>query len=84
MVQRVHNEGRSQRELEKDISVLLITRIYHEIFDFGEIAEDWQKARVKPLYKGKGSLEEARKYRCISLTSNIYKAFTSIVSYRLD
>ena len=68
---------------DSDTLLPLITKIYNDIFDSGEIAEDWQEAHVKPLYKRKGSPEEAKNYRFITLTSRLYKAFTSIISNRL-
>lgn len=72
-------------EVLKDNAILtpLVTRIYNRIFDTGSIPEEWRLAHVKPIYKGKGAAEEARNYRCIALTSHLYKAFTSILANRL-
>ena len=72
-------------EVPRDHETLipLVTRIYNRIFDTGNIPEDWKRAHVKPLYKGKGDPEEAKNYRCISLTSHLYKVFTSILADRI-
>jgi hypothetical protein len=72
-------------EILKDNELLipLITRLFNRAFSTGLIPERWRISLVKPLFKGKGSPEDANNYRCISLSSHIYKLFTSILTHRL-
>ena len=65
------------------ILVPLVARTHNKIFDASRIPQEWRTAHVKPSYKGKGSAEEAKNYRCISLASHLYKDFMSITSDRL-
>ncbi len=40
-----------------------------EVSGKGEVPDDWKKAIIVPLYKGKGSRSECSSYRVISLLS---------------
>ena len=46
-----------------------------------ESAPDWKVANVVPVYKG-GSRNVVTNYRLISLTSQLCKAFETIVRYQ--
>ena len=68
---------------DHDMLTPLVTNAFNEIFDSGNIPEAWRLARVKPLYKGRGSAETPGSYRAICLTSHLYEVFTSILCSRL-
>lgn len=48
------------------------------------VPEDWRKAVIVPLYKGKGSKEECKNYRGISLLSIPGKVHARVVTQRLQ
>lgn len=44
---------------------------------------DWTIGLIKPLYKGKGSLNDVDNYRGITLLSCLGKLFTAILNERI-
>ncbi len=48
-----------------------------------EVPEDWRKAIIVPLYKGKGNREECNNYRGISLLRVPDKIYGRILNERL-
>ena len=68
---------------DNDILVPIVARIINKTMDSGTIPDSWRIAPVKPIFKGKGSPEDASNYRCISLASHVYKAFTGTLANRL-
>ncbi len=48
----------------------------------GEVPDDWKKAIIVPLYKGKGSRSECSSYRGISLLSVPGKVYERILTER--
>ena len=51
--------------------------------DTGDIPEDWFAGLIIPIYKNKGSKDDANNYRGITLLSCLGKLFTSILNHRL-
>ncbi len=49
----------------------------------GEVPDDWKKAIIVPLYKGKGSRSECSSYRAISLLSIPGKVYGRVLTERL-
>jgi hypothetical protein len=49
----------------------------------GQVPKDWCKAVIVPLYKGKGSQQECKNYRGISLLSVIGKLYAKILIERV-
>ncbi len=49
----------------------------------GEVPEDWKRAIIVPLYKGKGGRSEFSSYRGISLLSVAGKVYGRILTERL-
>ncbi|KAK3893161.1 hypothetical protein Pcinc_003002 [Petrolisthes cinctipes] len=49
----------------------------------GEVPEDWRRAIIVPLYKGKGSKDECGSYRGISLLSVPGKVYGKVLTERL-
>ncbi len=49
----------------------------------GEVPDDWKKAVIVPLYKGKGRRSECSSYRGISLLSVPGEVYGRILSERL-
>ena len=66
-----------------DIMIPLYVKLFNKILDSGEIPEDWLVGLIIPIYKNKGSKEEANNYRGITLLSCLGKLFTSILNDRL-
>ena len=53
------------------------------------VPDDWKKARVCPIYKGKGSKSEAKNYRPISVLSHVSKIverciYNQLIKYVVD
>ena len=48
-----------------------------------KVPQDWQKAILEPLYKGKGDRSVCDRWRVISLLSVVGKVFSHILMERL-
>ncbi len=61
---------------------LLYTRrlICEQAWKRGEVPDDWKKAIIVPLYKGKGSRNECGSYRGINLLSVLGKVYGKILT----
>ncbi len=57
--------------------------ICHLVWEQSEVSEDWRKAIIVPLYKGKGKGEECNNYRGISLLSVPGKIYGRILNERM-
>ncbi len=57
--------------------------IYERAWKKGEVPDDWKKAIIVPLYKGKGRRSECSSYRGISLLSIPGKLYGRILTERL-
>jgi hypothetical protein len=53
--------------------------VYQQSLHQQRIPDEWRTAKVVPLYKGKGSKNDASSYRPISLTSTAGKVLERIV-----
>ena len=62
----------------------IFTDFFNLVLSSGKIPEDWAIGVIKPLYKNKGSTEDANNYRGITLLSCFGKVFTSLVNNRLN
>ena len=49
----------------------------------GQVPEDWTKAVIVPIYKGKGSQQDCKNYRGISLLSVVGKLYAKVLTERL-
>ncbi len=49
----------------------------------GEVSDEWKKAVIVPLHKGKGNKDECNNYRGISLSSVSGKIFGRVLTERL-
>jgi hypothetical protein len=52
--------------------------LFTKITDLEKIPEDWHKGIIKLVHKG-GSMYDLDNYRCITLTSNVYKVYAKII-----
>ena len=66
-----------------DIMIPLYIKLFNRVLDKGEIPDDWLTGIIIPIYKNKGSREDANNYRGITLLSCLGKLFTSILNHRL-
>ena len=66
-----------------DIMLPLYLKLFNRILDTGELPEDWLTGLIIPIYKNKGSRDDANNYRGITLLSCLGKLFTSILNHRL-
>lgn len=60
-----------------------LTRIFNEIFENGEIPEDWKGSYTVPIYKGKGDALQCGKYRGVRLLEHGMKVYEKILEGRL-
>ncbi|CAL4111929.1 unnamed protein product, partial [Meganyctiphanes norvegica] len=60
-----------------------LVSLFNIILNSGIVPEDWCISLIRPLYKNKGSKEDANNYRGISLISCIGKLFTALINKRL-
>jgi exonuclease III len=61
----------------------LLHRLFNLCWQQGQVPGDWTKAVIVPLYKGKGSQQECRNYRGISLLSVVGKMYARILIERV-
>ena len=66
-----------------DLMLPIYIKLFNRVLDTGEIPEDWLTGMIIPIYKNKGSKEDANNYRGITLLSCVGKLFTSILNQRL-
>ena len=66
-----------------DLLIPLYIKLFNKILDTGDIPEDWLAGLIIPIYKNKGSKDDANNYRGITLLSCLGKLFTSILNHRL-
>ena len=66
-----------------DIMIPLYIKLFNKVLDTGEIPDDWLTGMIIPIYKNKGSKEDANNYRGITLLSCVGKLFTAILNQRL-
>ena len=66
-----------------DILITLYVKLFNKILDTGDLPEDWLTGLIIPIYKNKGSKDDANNYRGITLLSCLGKLFTSILNHRL-
>jgi hypothetical protein len=66
----------------------LMMPTYHKLFnivlDTGVIPEAWVIGSIKPIYKNKGSTQDPKNYRPITILSCLGKLFTSILNNRIN
>ena len=58
-----------------EIIAPILTTFYNVSIETQSVISDWQLSKVTPIYKGKGSKEDAGNYRPISLIGHIMKIF---------
>ena len=66
-----------------DIIIPFYIKLFNRVLDTGEIPDDWLIGIIIPIYKNKGSRDDANNYRGITLLSCLGKLFTSILNHRL-
>ena len=67
-----------------DEAVDIMLRLCELAWETESVPQDWMKAVIVPLYKGKGSKEECKNYRGISLLSVPGKVYARVVVDRLQ
>lgn len=58
----------------------LWTELFNKCLQTGTIPEEWRRATLKILYKGKGSTNDLNSYRGIALENTTFKTFTKLVT----
>jgi hypothetical protein len=66
------------------VSLVCLTELFNHVFDTGTVPDDWRKAIVSMLYKGKGKRDLPTNFRAISLTSTSLKIFETLIANRLS
>ncbi len=61
-----------------------VHRVIKRVWEVERVPEDWQKAILVPLYKGKGDRSECSNWRGISLLSVVGKVFAHILLERIN
>ena len=59
-----------------------LTTIYQNAWEQRIVPEDWQRAKVVPIWKKKGSKKDCSSYRGISLPSHVWKMYEKILEQR--
>lgn len=67
----------------KELVASWLCLIFNKCWNSGKVPEDWRKAVVVPLYKGKGSRQDAKNYRGISLLSIVSKLYAKVLIERV-
>jgi len=60
-----------------------LVKLLRQIWEEGEILEDWRKGIVVPIYK-KGDPSLPNNYRGVSLLCTAYKIYTELIRKRLE
>ena len=60
-----------------------LTHMFNMSLQYAYVPSDWKRARVTPLYKGKGSKHEKNNYRPIAVIGHIAKIFERCVQRQL-
>ena len=60
-----------------------ITSLFNMSLHTHHLPADWKKARVTPIYKGTGEVNEPNNYRPISIVSHISKMFEKCINHQL-
>ncbi|KAJ4437741.1 hypothetical protein ANN_17887 [Periplaneta americana] len=61
-----------------DIFKIVWIELFNKCMKMGSIAEQWRRATLKILYKGKGSTEDMNSYRGVVLENTLFKIFMKI------
>ena len=61
--------------LSADIIAPILTKLYNVSIETQSVISDWKLSKVTPIYKGKGSKDDAGNHRPISLIGHIMKIF---------
>ena len=61
-----------------------ITSLFNKCLQQGRIPENWRRATVKMLYKGKGDTGNPNNYRSIALECTLFKILTGLITNRLS
>ena len=61
----------------------ILTHIINLSIKYSEVVPDWKIARVSPVYKGKGSLEDKAAYRPIANVGHIGKIVEKVINKQL-
>ena len=59
-------------------------KLFNAIFDTGKVPDTWLTGNIIPLYKNKGSVNDPKNYRPITLVSCFGKLFTAVLNNRLN
>ena len=62
----------------------IVVKLFNTVLETGIVPSDWTIGVIKPLYKNKGSIDDADNYRGITLLSCLGKLFTSCINVRLS
>lgn len=65
------------------VVVSLLCLLFNVCWRDGRVPEDWCKAVIVPLYKGRGSSQDCKNYRGISLLSVVGKLYAKILIERV-
>ena len=58
-----------------------LARVINKSLESGVFEQDWKNARVSPIYKDDGNVNDENNYRPISVTGHIAKMVESLVSF---
>ena len=67
-----------------DMFMPVYVRLFNKILDSGIVPETWLNGIIVPIFKNKGSRNESRNYRGLTILSCLGKLFTAIVNDRLN
>jgi len=59
------------------------TELFNKCLSTGTVPEQWRRATLKILYKGKGSTDDMNSYRGVALENTSFKIFMKIITNRL-
>ena len=61
-----------------------IARFFNFLYFGDSFPEEWNKAAISLLYKGKGEISNPESYRGISLTASLLKIYEAVITRRLN
>ena len=66
-----------------DIDQPVIYAIFRRVWTHGEVPSSWKESRLKPLFKNKGSMTEAKNYRGLMINATANKVLVMVMLARL-
>ena len=70
-------------EMAGEVGVDWTGRLLNVCMQKGSIPKEWRMALIVPIWKRKGDVHDLKKYRCITLLSQVLELLTRVLNARI-